>query len=239
MPAVFIHGVPDTYHVWDKVKAHVSRTDITTLALPGFNTPVPESFAATKEAYVAWIIAELERIGSPVDLVGHDWGCIFTGRVVSLRPDLIHTWAAGSGPISKEYEWHPLAKIWQTPDKGEAWFRDLKPEEFVQFTMKAGLSEKSARDAVSRIDSTMGDCILRLYRSAIDVGAEWQGALHNISRPGLVFWGQRDSACPVQFADQLAKDTNAQKVIKLDSDHWTIIERSAEVAAALEQHWAQ
>ncbi len=50
MPAVFIHGVPDTYRVWDKVIEKLSRSDVLALALPGVDSPVPYDFAATKEA---------------------------------------------------------------------------------------------------------------------------------------------------------------------------------------------
>ena len=238
MPAVFIHGVPDTTRVWDLLREQLSRTDIVTLALPGFNSPVPEGFSATKEEYVDWIITQLERIWEPVDLVGHDWGCILATRVVALRPDLIRTWAAGSGPVSKDYEWHPLAKIWQTPEKGEAWFSDLKVEELAEFLNKAGLPLDTAKNTAGRIDNQMGDCILRLYRSAVHVGSEWQPDLGNIRTPGMVFWGESDSACPVAFADQLGADTHASASVKLDCDHWTIVQRSAEVAEALEKHWA-
>ncbi|MET7727663.1 alpha/beta fold hydrolase [Streptomyces mirabilis] len=48
MPAVFVHGVPDTHHVWDDVRDHRTRTDVLALALPGFGSPVPEGFTATK-----------------------------------------------------------------------------------------------------------------------------------------------------------------------------------------------
>ena len=96
MPAVLVHGVPDTAQLWDGVRAHLSRTDIVTPGLPGFATPVPPGFTATKEAYVDWLIAQIEAIGEPVDLVGHDWGSLLVQRVVSLRPDLIRTWAAGA-----------------------------------------------------------------------------------------------------------------------------------------------
>ena len=237
MPAVLIHGVPDTFRVWDLVREHLSRKDIVTLSLPGFNSPIREGFTATKEEYVDWIISQLERIAEPVDLVGHDWGCILAMRVASLRPDLVRTWAAGSGPISKNYEWHPLAKIWQTPGKGEAWFRDLDHEDMAEFMAKAGLPLAWARDTVSRVDAKMGDCILRLYRSAVNVGAEWQRDLRSVRSPGLVFWGQEDSACPVAFADQLAADAHAASLLKLESKHWTIVERAAQVASAFEQHW--
>lgn len=238
MPAVFIHGVPDTYRVWEHVQMRLSRSDVITLALPGFDAPLPQEFRATKEEYVTWIIQQIEHFGEPVDIVGHDWGCILTARVASLRPDLIRSWAAGSGPISREYEWHPLAKIWQTHEEGEKWMRELDPEAVAAFMAKAGYPLLEARAAAGRMDSVMRDCILQLYRSAVQVGEEWQPGLGSVSAPGLVFWGERDSACPVRFADELASDTRAQHVLRLDCDHWTLVERSAEVAAALEQHWA-
>ena len=238
MPAVFIHGVPDTFRVWDPLRKHLSRQDVVALALPGFNAPLPENFIATKEEYANWIIRQLEEIGEPVDLVGHDWGCILTMRVASLRPDLIRSWAAGSGPVSAKYEWHPLAKIWQTPGEGEKWFKELNPSAVADFMAKAGLPVEHAREAVSHIDQTMGDCILRLYRSALEVGKQWQPDLAKVRTPGLAFWGSGDTACPVAFADELALDTKAGRVLKLDAGHWTIVERSAEIAQALENHWA-
>lgn len=237
MPAVFIHGVPDTFRVWAPLRQHLSRKDVIALALPGFNAPLPAEFNASKEEYTNWIIRQVEEIGEPVDLVGHDWGCILTMRVASLRPDLVRSWAAGSGPISAKYEWHPLAKIWQTPGEGEKWFRELDPAAVAKFMENAGLPIKPAEQAVSLIDQTMAESILRLYRSALEVGKEWQPDLVKARAPGLVFWGAKDTACPVEFANQLAADTKTDRVLQLDAGHWTIVERSAEVAGALETHW--
>jgi pimeloyl-ACP methyl ester carboxylesterase len=237
MPAVFVHGVPDTYRVWDRLRKSLSRTDVITLSLPGFGSPLPEGFTATKEEYVNWIICQLEEQGEPVDLVGHDWGCIMVARVASLRPDLVRTWAAGDAPVNRDYVWHPLAKIWQTPVTGEEWMRDLKPDEFTSTLRKHGVPADLAPDVVSRMDSTMKDCILRLYRSAVNVGGEWQPGLADIASPGLVFWGIHDIPCPVEFADSLGKDTRAARVLKLDGQHWTPVERAKELAAAFEQHW--
>ena len=110
MPAVFIHGVPETYRVWDHIRATVVRDDTVALELPGFGCPTPTDWPggwhATKEDYVAWVIAQLEALDArmtPIDLVGHDWGCLIAQRVVSTRPDLIRTWACGSGPIDATY----------------------------------------------------------------------------------------------------------------------------------------
>lgn len=237
MPAVFVHGVPDTFHVWNQVRGLLPRTDSIALALPGFGCPVPAGFTATKEEYVDWVIAQLEQSAGPVDLVGHDWGCILTARVASLRPDLVRTWAGGSGPVSADYEWHPLAKIWQTPEVGEQWMASLNPEEFSQMLQSIGVPAALAPETTGQVDPLMKDCILRLYRSAVTVGAEWQPGLTNVLAPSLIFWGQTDPACPVEFADRLGADTHAARVVKLDCGHWTPLERPQEVADALQAHW--
>jgi pimeloyl-ACP methyl ester carboxylesterase len=64
-------------------------------------------------------VLEVEAVGEPVDIVGHDWGSLLVQRLVSTRPDLVHTWAAGSATIDRDYVWHDLAQMWQTPEVGE------------------------------------------------------------------------------------------------------------------------
>src|SRR4029077_6823181 len=101
MPAVLVHGVPDTAQLWDRVRGHLTRTDIVTPALPGFASPLPTGFDASRDAYVSWLIEQGEALGDAVDIVGHDWGSLLVQRVVALRPDLIRTWAAGSGTVDR------------------------------------------------------------------------------------------------------------------------------------------
>ena len=237
MPAVFIHGVPDTYRVWDPVLQELGRMDVVALALPGFGSPMPKGFTATKEEYIDWIIGQLEQQGGPVDLVGHDWGSLFTVRVASLRPDLVSTWAAGDGPVSRDYQFHELAKVWQTPSAGEEWMARLIPAQMAEQLARLGVPPELARETSAHVDAAMKDCILRLYRSALEVGREWQPALAEITAPGLVFWGKDDHACPVEFADRLASDTNAHRVLKLDAGHWSLLQKPAELADALRKHW--
>jgi len=113
MNPLFVHGVPETRHIWEEVLLQLGVPLDHALSLPGFLEEASPDFAATKDDYVAWLIAEVERVGEPVDLVGHDWGFILATRVASVRPDLVRTLIGGSGPICADYEWHPLARIWQ------------------------------------------------------------------------------------------------------------------------------
>ena len=238
MPVIFVHGVPDTFHVWDEVRGHLPALETAALALPGFGCPIPQGFTATKEEYVDWIINKLEEFAEPVDLVGHDWGCLLTARVASLRPDRVRSWAGGDGPVSKDYVWHDLAQIWQTLGAGEKWMAELEAVTFSQQLQSLGVPAAPAKDAAARVDSLMQDCILRLYRSAVTAGAEWQPGLAQVTAPGLVFWGREDRACPVEFADKLAEDMNGAQILKLDCGHWTPLQKPGEVAEALRQHWA-
>jgi pimeloyl-ACP methyl ester carboxylesterase len=86
------------------------------LALPGFGRPRPEGFGATMDDYVEWLVRELAGIEGPTDLVGHDWGAVFTYRVATAHGDRLRSWAADIANIAHpDYEWHDTAKLAQTP----------------------------------------------------------------------------------------------------------------------------
>ncbi|AZS80058.1 alpha/beta hydrolase [Achromobacter spanius] len=239
MPAVLVHGVPDTHRLWNRLLSQIKRQDVIAPDLPGFGKPVPDGFTATKEEYIDWLTRELEAIGTPVDLVGHDWGCLLTARIASTRPDLVRTWVGISGPVDPAYPWHDLAKIWQTPVEGERWMENLDLEAFADQLVQAKVPRDEAREMVRYIDETMKSSILALYRSAVHVGAEWKPELSNITVPALVIWGLDDPYLPHRFADELANATRAQAAVKLRSSHWPMLERTTDVARELEAHWAQ
>src|SRR5216684_1942786 len=197
MPAVFVHGVPDTQRVWDAVASRLNRKDVLTLSLPGFDCPMPAGFSATKEAYVDWLLGRLAAIQGPIDLVGHDWGGLLVVRAVSVRPDAVRSWAAGAAPLDREY-------VWQT---------------------------------AAHVDPTMKDCILKLYRSAIRVGDEWEDDFKRVSAPGLVLWGEKDPYAAAEFGARLAQKTRARFMSFPGCSHWWQLERPAEVAAELARHW--
>ncbi len=239
MPAVLVHGVPDTPQLWGRVRDRLERTDILTPQLPGFGCPVPTGFDCTKEAYADWLTRVIESIGEPVDLVGHDWGSLLVQRVATTRPDLIRTWACGGGAVDETYVWHDVAQMWQTPDVGEQVMEAMTPEAIVPVLAAAGVPEEDAKAASETIDDTMKRAILALYRSAVSVGEEWGPALDGNQRPALVLWGAGDPYAGPEFGRRLAERIGGELVVLDDCGHWWPAQRPAEVADALSRLWAR
>jgi pimeloyl-ACP methyl ester carboxylesterase len=241
MPAVFVHGVPETWRVWDAIVRATGRGDVVTLALPGFDAPLPDGFAATKEAYAEWVTASVEELGEPVDLVGHDWGSLLVQRVASTRPDLIRTWAAGGGPVDAQYVWHDVAQIWQTPRVGEDFMAAMTPEA-MGVALEPELGAKASAEMAEHIDDTMKSCILSLYRSAVTVGAEWQPAVDALGAsasrpPALVLWGRDDAYAPPEFGARLADRVGA-RFVPLDCGHFWPVLQPETAAQALVALWS-
>lgn len=244
MPTVLVHGVPETAAVWDLLRSRLARRDVTALQLPGFGCPRPEGFGATKEEYVGWLVSELDQRqdDGPVDLVGHDWGGGFAVRVVSTRPDLVRSWvvdAAGLGHPG--FQWHELARLRQTPGAGERFFAqqlaqpvEVRADAYTQL----GVPRGQALAMAAWLDHTMADCILALYRSAVDVGREWAPDFRDIPAPGLVVVPSDD---PFQSADRArdaARNATAHTVELAGLGHWWMLQDPARGATMLERFWA-
>jgi pimeloyl-ACP methyl ester carboxylesterase len=235
VPAVLVHGVPDTAEVWQPILEELSRPDVVALALPGFATSLPTGFGATKDDYAAWIVERLQEIGEPVDLVGHDWGSNFVQYVGAGHPELIRTWCAGDGVVDVDYVWHQLAQAWQTPEVGEQVMEAMGGEALAPGLREAGHPDPES--AAARIDDTMKDAILTLYRSAVNIGAEWQPTVERNERPALVLWGSDDPyATADPFAARLAERVHGELVI-LPGGHWAMFEHPEQTARALERLW--
>ena len=235
---VFIHGVPDTHRLWDPIRARLTGSKTVALSLPSFGCPHPPDFSATKEAYVDFAIEQIARAGEPVHLVGHDWGGNLVQRIVSLRPDLVRTWASGSGIVDRDYTWHEVAQQWQTPGVGEQVMELSTPEMLVASLEASGVPATTAAVTGAHFDAEMKAAILSLYRSAVNIGAEWQPDVERVTRPALVIWGEADPFGDVRYAHRLAERVRAELLLLPGCGHWWPLERPAEVAAALERFWA-
>jgi pimeloyl-ACP methyl ester carboxylesterase len=228
--------VPDTHLEWNRVLALLDRDDVITPDMPGFGVPTPDGFGATKEEYADWLVAELEAIGEPVDLVGHDWGAHLVQRALATRPELLRTCAFGGCALDPSYVWHDTAQMWQTPEVGEQVVAAMTPELLATALPGSGIPADVAAAIGTQIDDTMRTCILALYRSAVDVYTEW--SLPSPSPvPTLVIAGTQDPYIGPSHHEYAAKLTGAE-LLMLDCNHWWPLERPTEVAAALQRLWA-
>ena len=239
---VTVHGNPETAAIWRPLLAALGRDDVVCLSPPGFGAPIPEGFGCTVLEYRDWLVGELEGLGEPVDLVGHDWGGGFVVRLVSTRPELVRSWvtdAAGLGDV--EFEWHDFAKIWQTPQAGEDFWDQqlaLPPEERAGVFQMFGVPEEPALDLASHINRTMTDCILDLYRSAVDVGKQWGPDFVAIPAPGLVIIPSEDPFLSAASATKAAARAGAKTVALDGFGHWWMLQDPARAATVLREFWA-
>ncbi len=240
MTKLFVHGVPDTHRLWAPVFKALGEAGrgARALSLPGFDAPAPEGFDFTMDAYAAWLIGEIEREGAPVDLVGHDWGGLLVQRAGSLRPELVRSWAAGGVAVDAAYAWHDIARIWQTPDEGEALMAAMDEEAFAGALMEARVPQAHAREMAAHGDETMRAAILSLYRSATTIGADWGGQIERLPATGLVIWGEHDPYAAPDFGRRLAHRTGARFHLFEDCGHWWPYERPVETAALLRELWS-
>ncbi len=198
---------------------------------------MPAGFDATKEAYVAWLVEQVEAIGEPVDIVGHDWGSLLVQRLVSIRPDLVRTWAAGSGTVDRDYVWHDLAQMWQTPEVGEQVMDAMVGDALVDALGRPARprARDRGRGERRRHHEGLHPAAVPLRRAGFD---DWHDAVDAISRPGLVLWGADDPYVTADFGGRLAERTGATLEMFPDSGHWWPVTKPAETAAALETLWS-
>jgi pimeloyl-ACP methyl ester carboxylesterase len=247
MTIALVHGVPETSAVWDLLVDELvalGHDEPLRLSPPGFGAPVPDGWGATADDYTAWLVGELENIGHPVDLVGHDWGGGHVLNVAMTRPELIRTWVSDvTGTYHEDYAWPDMVEQWQTPGVGEQMIEAMTAQpaqEGAAFLAGAGMNPVIAQRVAPGIDEVMGACILRLYRSAVqpvlaDLGKGLEAAA---ARPGLAIWATEDHDVGT---DEQRRHTAARagaRVEVLDGlGHWWMTQDPARAASLLSSFW--
>ena len=249
MPKVFVHGNPETDAIWDdlvwELAAH-GVDDIVRLSPPGFGVPTPAGWGATRVEYVRWLAGELGAIGGPIDLVGHDWGAGHVFGVLAEEPGLVRTWASDcAGLMHPDYVWHDAAQAWQTPEVGEqaiAGMLSLDEDSFAAVFSSLGMRDAIARAVRRGLDDETARCVLALYRSAAQPAMCDLGRQFVASRPanGLVIIAENDHyAGSARMHEEMAESVGARVLHVAGAGHWWMIERPAEAAEALIEHWAR
>lgn len=248
MPKVFVHGNPECAAVWDPLVAALAErgvTDVVRLSPPGFGAPVPAGFDATMVGYHAWLVEELEAIDGPVDLVGHDWGAGHVVGVAAARPDLIRSYTVDvAGLFHRDYVWHDMAQAWQTPEVGEEVIEGLvgaPREQRLAMYESFGMTGQIAEAHADAANAEMGECILRLYRSAVQpaMAELGQRLVAAERRPSLIVIAEDDGYVAGALAAEVAGDLGAEVVRLAGQAHWWMVTGPEPAADAMVGFWAQ
>ena len=240
MTAVLVHGVPETPSVWHPLVDALQRDDVALLQLPGFGCRCPEGFDATKEHYAEWMAGEL-RSFDEVDLVTHDWAALLTLRVLADQPANVRSWTTDMGDLGEDFRWHDTARVWQTQGEGEALMEGMVGADDATkagFLMAVGVPEQHAPEMARHLDRAMGEAILSLYRSATEIGIEWNDGIDEILPHGMIVESGRDPFRSPHRARRLAERTGARLASLPEAGHFWMLEDPAGVASLLEGFWA-
>ena len=101
-----------------------------------------------------------------------------------------------------------------------------------------GVPEEPALDLASHINRTMADCILDLYRSAVDVGKQWGPDFAAIPAPGLVIIPSEDPFLDMALAARAAAQAGARTTAIDGLGHWWMLQDPARAATVLREFWA-
>lgn len=248
MVKVFVHGNPETAAIWGPLIGALQARgvqDSVQLSPPGFGAPTPHGWEATPARYAGWLIEEVERLGQPVDLVGHDWGAGHTFGLLAQQPGAVRSWAADcAGLLHPRYQWHELAQLWQQPGAGEQWVEQtlgLSVDERAERYRALDMGDDVARSLAVAFDAEMGRCILALYRGAAQPAMVELGdrvAASASGTAGLVI-NPDDPYVPADLAREVAARLGAD-VLELPScRHWWMLQDPGAAADGLVAFWDQ
>jgi pimeloyl-ACP methyl ester carboxylesterase len=241
---VLVHGNPETAAIWGPLVDALGREDVVRLSPPGFGAPLPDDFPATYLAYRDWLEAELEAIGEPVHLVGHDWGGGHVVNLVMHRPELVRSWVSDIvGVFDADYVWHDLAQVWQTAGDGEEsvdTFLGGSFEERAALWASQGVPSDIAESWAQAQGPEMGRAILLLYRSARQpaIAQAGQGLEKAAARPGLSILATEDTYVgSAEIRRRAAERAGARTEVLEGLGHWWMFEDPARGAVALTRFW--
>jgi pimeloyl-ACP methyl ester carboxylesterase len=193
----------------------------------------------TMHRYADWLAGELAAFDE-VDLVVHDWGALLSLEVLARQPASVRSWVTDVGDLGDDFRWHASGRTFQTPGEGEAAVEGMvKATDVERATLlrAVGVPEEHAPEMARYLDDTMGQSILGLYRSAVDIGTEWGPGIDRIGGPGLVLSSMEDPFRNPARAARLAQRTGAELVELPGTGHFWMLEDPAGVAAILTRFW--
>ncbi len=251
---IFLHGWPETSHMWKKLMASCSKDGFYCIApnLRGYSKGAcpkgKKQYSLDKLAKdVLAISKSLNK--SKFHLVGHDWGAVIGWKVVHDYKDRILSWTGISVPhlqafgkaIVDDPEQRKMSqyiKNFQVPYLPEIRIRKHDFHLFKKLWKNSDPDEIDDYLKVFRNPKQL-TASLNYYRSNYKLlkRAAKNQILGDIHVPTVFIWGNKDLAIgshAVKESHQYMK--NDYEFIELDSGHWLIQTKYQELEKAIRGH---
>jgi pimeloyl-ACP methyl ester carboxylesterase len=229
---VLLHGFPQTSTSWRAVceLLHASGYRTLTFDQRGYAaTARPRGrFAYRISQLVGDVAALVDRVGSPVHLVGHDWGAVVAWATAARHPELLRTLTAVSVPHSRAF----LRALVTSTQAFKSYYMALFQLPWLPETTLSRFPKLTDRMLG---DSGMDPAALgRVHTEVIDTGAlttaiNWYRAipfstpayLGKVSVPTTYVWSTDDIALGRRGADLCARQvTGPYRFEVTDGSHW-------------------
>jgi pimeloyl-ACP methyl ester carboxylesterase len=237
-PIVFLHGNPDTHHIWGGVVALLKDTHRCIAPdVPGYGAS-DEMRETSLEAQAAWVLELFDALGlARADLVIHDVGSTHgLAFVAAGHGARVRTLTTFNGNFFPDYRWHFWGRVWRTPILGELTMLLGNESLAVQQIQKAApkLPLDVIREGYAHFGKKTRRQVLRYYR-ALDPEKlrGWDerllAALRDVPVKNQVLWGDRDPYIPdARTADRLGVHGTVHHFE--DLSHWAMAEDPERVA---------
>jgi haloalkane dehalogenase len=220
--ALLVHGYPESSFMWRHALPALAEAGWRAIApdLAGFGESEPDP-PGTWERHVAAIerfVHELEL--GPVALVVHDWGVPIGLRWACDHPGSVSALAISNGGFFADREWHDVAKVMRTPEKGEQLIRAFT-REGLGAALKA-VSNGMTDEALDEYWRAFADDVrrmghLELYRSGdFEKLDPYAGCLRGLGVPALVVWGAQDRFAEVALAHRFHDELPGSELVIFD-----------------------
>ncbi len=251
---IFLHGFPETSHMWKKLMSNISENEFYCVApnMRGYSVEAcpkgKKHYTLEKLANDVLYISEFMN-KSKFHLVGHDWGAAIGWKVVHDNQDKILSWTGISVPhlqafgraivIDKEQStMSQYIKKFQLPYLPEMQIRKNNFKLFRKLWKNSDSNEIDDYLTIFRNRRQL-TASLNYYRSNYKLlkKAAIGQILGDIHVPTLFIWGNKDIAIgsySVNDSHQFMK--NEYEFIELDSGHWLIQTNYEELKKVINKH---
>jgi pimeloyl-ACP methyl ester carboxylesterase len=241
---VLVHGNPGSAADWaglQEALAPLART--VAPEMPGFGRAErPRDWPYDVAAYGRHLGATLDALGvRRAHLVLHDFGGPWGLTWAVHHPERVGSYTLVNTVAVMEH-WHLLARLWRVPVLGEVAMATTTRGVFralLRFT-DPGLAREHADRMHAAFDRGTRRAVLRLYRATDPVAltrAVGPRLREQRDVPARVVWGTRDRYLPRALAERQREALPQADVVLVEgAGHWVMLERPAEVAAAVAEH---